>query len=295
MRGTGGERSQPFARALIEALPYVQEWAGQTVVVKIGGAAMVDPALLEALTQDVVLLRAVGVEVVLVHGGGTAVSSLGRQLGLEPRFVDGLRVTDEATMRVAQMVQVGGLSRDLVAAIGRRGGRAVGLSGHDGGGWLRAAPRQHRALDTGAVVDLGRVGDITGVDASLPRAMLAAGLIPVIAPVAVDDQLHSLNVNADTVATSVAGALQAARLVFLTDVAGIRGPGGEVAGELDAAQLMAWMDDGTVSGGMIPKAQACLSALDAGVERVTVADGAVEHAVLIELLTDAGVGTLVRR
>ena len=198
-------------------------------------------------------------------------------------------------MRVAQMVQVGGLSRDLVAAIGRRGGRAVGLSGHDGGGWLRASPRAHRDLETGAVVDLGRVGDITGVDPTLPRSMLAAGLIPVIAPVAVDDQLESLNVNADTVATSVAGALGAARLVFLTDVAGICGPDGALARELTVAQVKGWMADGTVSGGMIPKAEACLAALAAGVERVTVADGRVEHAVLIELLTDAGVGTLIRR
>lgn len=284
----------PTPAALIEALPYVQAWTGQTVVVKVGGAAMTDPALLEGVTEDAVLLRAVGIEVVLVHGGGSAVSHVGRQLGLEPRFVDGLRVTDDATMRVAQMVQVGGLSRDLVAAIGRRGGRAVGLSGHDGGGWLRATPRQHRDLTTGDVVDLGRVGDIASVDADLPRAMLGAGLIPVIAPVAVDDRLGSLNVNADSVATAVAAALGAAKLIFLTDVEGVRGPDGAVVSELEASTLRQWMEDGTVSGGMIPKAEACLAALRDGVGLVTVADGSVPHAVLIELLTDAGVGTMVR-
>lgn len=284
----------PTPAALIEALPYVQAWTGQTVVVKVGGAAMTDPALLEGVTEDAVLLRAVGIEVVLVHGGGSAVSHMGRQLGLEPRFVDGLRVTDDATMRVAQMVQVGGLSRDLVAAIGRRGGRAVGLSGHDGGGWLRATPRQHRDLTTGDVVDLGRVGDIASVDADLPRAMLGAGLIPVIAPVAVDDRLGSLNVNADSVATAVAAALGAAKLIFLTDVEGVRGPDGAVVSELEASTLRQWMEDGTVSGGMIPKAEACLAALRDGVGLVTVADGSVPHAVLIELLTDAGVGTMVR-
>lgn len=279
------------ASALIEALPYVQRWAGSTVVVKYGGSAMISAALSRAVVEDIVLLSAVGVRVVLAHGGGRAVSEMGRRLGLKPRFVDGLRVTDDETMRVAQQVQVGGISRDIVASIGRRGGRAVGLSGHDLGGWLRAEVRQHTDHQTGAPVDLGRVGDVTAVDAGVLRPLLDAGTIPVIAPVAVDLGFDSLNVNADSVATAVAVALQAERLIFLTDVPGIKGPAGEVAPSLDVATLEAWMADGTINGGMLPKVQACLDALEGGVDAVTVADGTRPHAVVLELLTDAGVGT----
>lgn len=280
------------AEALVEALPYVQKWAGRTVVIKYGGAAMAAAELAEAVMQDVVMLQAVGVSVVLVHGGGPAVSEMGRRLGIEPRFVDGLRVTDADTLRVAQQVQVGGVSRDIVAAIGRFGGRALGLSGHDGGGWLRAGVRRHVSRQTGEEVDLGRVGDINRVDANLLHELLSLGLIPVVAPVAVDDHLDSLNVNADNVAMAVAGALDAGRLIFLTDVEGIRGPDGLVA-EVGSAELEGWIRDGVVSGGMIPKAEACLSALRAGVRRVTISDGRTPHALLVELLTPAGVGTMV--
>ncbi|MEL6341913.1 MAG: acetylglutamate kinase [Myxococcota bacterium] len=280
--------------ALIEALPYVQTWSGRVVVVKYGGSAMTAPALAEAVTEDLVLLRAVGVKVVLVHGGGKQVSALGARLGLAPRFVDGLRVTDDETMRLAQQVQIGGISRDIVAAIGRRGGQALGVSGHDFGGWMRAVPLQYNEKATGAPVDLGRVGQMTAVRADVLDGILDDGLIPVIAPVAVDDRFGSLNINADSMATAVAGAIGAARLIFLTDVDGIRGADGQPARELTASALQAWIDDGTIHGGMLPKAQACLSALSAGVDRVTVADGRVPHALLVELLTDTGVGTLIR-
>jgi acetylglutamate kinase len=265
------------------------------VVIKYGGAAMTTPELADAVMQDVVLLRAVGVEVVLVHGGGPAVSAMGKRLGLEPRFIDGLRVTDDETMRVAQLVQVGGISRDIVAAIARKGGRAVGVSGHDGGGFVRAAQRRHRSHETGELVDLGRVGDVVSVDTRLLSTLLDNGQIPVIAPVAVDENQEPLNVNADSVATAVAAALKARKLLFLTDVDGVRGPDGKVASVVTTDELRHWMRDGTVSGGMIPKVEACLAALDSGVERVTIVDGRVEHAPLIELLTDAGVGTMVVR
>ncbi len=281
------------ARALVEALPYVQRLAGRVVVVKYGGAAMTTPALADAVMQDVVLLHAVGVRVVLCHGGGPEVSRMGRRLGIEPRFVDGLRVTDEETMRVAQQVQIGGVSRDILSGIGRHGGRAIGLSGHDCGGWLRARPRVHTDRTTGAPVDLGRVGDVTSVDADVVVGLLDTGLIPVVSPVAVDDERNSMNVNADGVATAVAAALGASRLVFLTDVEGIRGPDGATSPRVTAATLRAWIEDGTVAGGMVPKAEACLFALDAHVEAVTVADGRVRHALLVELLTDAGVGTQI--
>ena len=288
-------RAQATVTALLEALPHVKAWQGKTIVVKLGGSAMTQSALIDAVTEDIVLLGAVGVRVVLVHGGGTAVSELGRKLGLEPTFVDGLRVTDESTMRVAQMVQIGGLSRDLVAAIGRRGGRAIGLSGHDGGGWLRATPRSHTRREDGASVSLGRVGDITKVKVGMLNAILDASMVPVVAPIAVDDTLASLNVNADSVATALAEALKADKLIFLTDVPGIRNAQGEVTPEVTQSELMAWIEEGTVAGGMIPKAEACLSALESGVERVTVADGHLPHGLLLELLTDAGVGTMVCR
>ena len=281
------------ARALTEALPYVQRLAGRVVVVKYGGAAMKAADLSDAVMQDVVLLHAVGVRVVLCHGGGPEVSAMGRRLGLEPRFIDGLRVTDDETMRVAQQVQIGGISRDVIAGIGRHGGRAIGLSGHDCGGFLQAAPRAHTDRETGAPVDLGRVGDVTSVDGDVLTGLLDTGLIPVIAPVAVDADQRSMNVNADSVATAIAQTLGATRLVFLTDVSGIRGPDDAEAAQVDASTLQEWIDTGIVAGGMIPKAEACLSALRSGVEAVTVADGRVPHALLVELLTDAGVGTQV--
>lgn len=274
------------AESLVEALLYVQRWAGETVVIKYGGAAMAQADLADAVVQDLVLLTAVGVRVVLVHGGGPAVTDMGRRLGLEPRFVDGLRVTDDATMAVAQMVHVGAIGRRLVGAIAKRGGRGIGLAGQDAGGWLRAACTRP---------ELGRVGEIVHVDPRLPTSALDAGLIPVVSPVAVDADMEPLNVNADAVATAVACALGAARLIFLTDVAGIRGPDGEVVQSVDARTLEAWIADGGVTGGMIPKARACLDAIAGGVARgVTVADGRVPHAPLLELLTNAGVGTLVR-
>lgn len=278
----------------MEALPYVRRWHGSTVVIKYGGAAQAAAELSEAVMEDLVLLQLVGVRVVLVHGGGKEVSDVGRRMGLEPRFVDGLRVTDVATMRMAQQVQVGGISRDIVASIGKRGGQAIGLSGQDCGGWLRGRRLEPRASrETGEAVDYGRVGDIARVDASVLQGLIDTGLIPVIAPVAVDEGFEALNVNADTVATAVAAALGAARLLFLTDVPGIKGPDGTVVPEVRAEALRGWIASGVVAGGMIPKAEACLDAVEAGVGRVTVCDGRVPHAVLIELLTNRGVGTMV--
>lgn len=285
--------SDVIAGALVEALPYVQRLSGRVVVLKYGGAAMAAADLSDAVMQDVVLLTQVGVHVVVCHGGGPEVSAMGARLGLPARFIDGLRVTDDDTMRVAQQVQIGGVSRDILAAITRHGGRAIGVSGHDCGGLLRARARRHTSRETGAAVELGRVGDVTHVDAAALRGLLLTGLTPVLSPVAVDAEQRSLNVNADSVATAVAAALKATRLVFLTDVDGIRGPDGAPAPRLTPGRLRGWIDSGAVSGGMIPKAEACLSALDAGVEAVTVADGRVPHALLRELLTDAGVGTQI--
>jgi acetylglutamate kinase len=280
-------------RGLLEALPYVKAWAGQVVVVKLGGAAMAAAELTDAVAEDLVLLHAVGVRVVLVHGGGSAVSEIGRRLGLEPRFVDGLRVTDDDTMRVAQMVQVGGISRDLVAAVARRGGQALALSGPDGGGLLRAEPRLHRSVASGEQVDLGRVGDIVEVNADLLSRVLTGGFIPVVAPIGVDAAQEPLNVNADEVARAVAVALDAGKLIYLSDVAGVLGPDGEVQTHLEAETVQGWIDAGVISGGMIPKVQAALAALEGGVTGVTIADGRTPHAVLLELLTDQGSGSMI--
>ncbi len=262
--------------------------AGGVIVIKHGGAAMVDPGLAEGVLSDVAALHAAGQRVLLAHGGGPEVSRWGERFGLSARFVDGLRVTDEATMRVAQLVQVGGISRDLVAGLGRHGVRAIGLSGQDGGGWLRATVRAHRLAATGEPVDLGRVGDITAVDTGLLDVLFAAGLLPVVAPVAVDAALAPLNVNADSVATAVAGALGAHRLVFLTDVSGVRGPDGAPVAALRAAEARAWIAAGVIAGGMIPKVEGCLAALAAGVAGVQIADGRVPHAVSLALAGQTG-------
>jgi acetylglutamate kinase len=280
------------ANSLIEALPYVQQWAGQIIVVKLGGAIMADEVMVDHVAKDLVLLSAVGIKVVFVHGGGSTVSAMGKRLGIQPRFVDGLRVTDDETMRIAQLVQVGGISRDILGRIARHGGRGIGLSGHDGGGWIRAQTREHVSRETGEAVDLGRVGDVTGLDASLVMDQIDNGLIPVVAPVAVDDDFAALNVNADTVATALATELKAARLLLLTDVDGIYGPDGLV-NQVEAGTVRQWIEDGVITGGMVPKVEAALSAIDSGVGRVTILNGRVQHAMLIELLTDAGSGTLV--
>ena len=286
-------QAQDTVKSLLEALPHVQAWHGKTVVVKIGGAAMEKRELIDAFTKDAVLLVAVGVKVVLVHGGGSSVSAVGKKLGIEPEFVDGLRVTDDRTMRVAQMVQVGGLSRDLLASIGRLGGRGVGLSGQDGGGWLRASRVTHTRVGDGTEVSLGRVGRITEVRTRLIEGLLNSDIIPVVSPVAVDAEHESLNVNADVVATAVAKALKADKLIYMTDVKGILGPDGELATPVTAKELETWISEGVIQGGMIPKVRSALDAHEGGVERVTIADGRIPHALLLELLTDAGVGSML--
>ena len=286
-------QAQDTVQSLLEALPHVQAWHGKTVVVKIGGAAMEKRELVDAFTTDAVLLVAVGVRVVLVHGGGSSVSAVGKKLGIEPEFIDGLRVTDDKTMRVAQMVQVGGLSRDLLASIGRLGGRGVGLSGQDGGGWLRAKRVTHTRLEDGAEVSLGRVGQITEVHTRLIEGLFDSDIIPVVSPVAVDAEHESLNVNADVVATAVAKALNADKLIYMTDVKGILGPDGELATTVTSELLEGWISEGVIQGGMIPKVRSALDAHSGGVERVTIADGRIPHALLLELLTDAGVGSML--
>lgn len=272
------------ARVLMEALPYIKRYHGQTLVVKYGGAAMTEPALRESFADDVALLRLVGLNPVIVHGGGPQVSTFTRALGREPVFVDGLRVTTQEDLDVVRMVLAGSVNKDVVRLINRHGAMAAGLSGEDGG-LLHATRKQ-------GPVDLGFVGDIARVDPAIVTDLLR-DFIPVIATLGVDEQGQTLNINADEAASAVAAALGARKLVFLTDVGGILDKNGQVIPEIAAPAVPDLIRDGTLNGGMIPKVTAALGAIEDGVEAVTILDGRAEHALLLEIFTDRGSGTMV--
>jgi acetylglutamate kinase len=266
---------------LSEALPYVSRLAGQTLVVKIGGSTFGSG---ETVLADAVALKRLGVDVVLVHGGGATISEWLKKLDVEVRFVDGLRVTDPVTMDVVTMTLAGKVNKELVAQIQQLGGRAVGLSGVDGA-MIRARVKDHR---------LGAVGEVTDVDPTMIRQVSSAGYIPVIAPIALGEDGGHLNLNGDTAAAEVAVALGAHKLIFLTDVPGIKGADGELLTELTEAQARGLIASGVISGGMIPKAAACIRALD-GAEQAHIIDGRQSHALIRELFTNLGVGTMITR
>jgi acetylglutamate kinase len=280
---------------LVEALPYLQRYAGQTFVVKYGGHAMGVPELAHDFAEDVVLLKQVGIRPVVVHGGGPQIGAMLMRLGHESRFVDGLRVTDAATADVAEMV-LGAINKQIVTWINAAGGRAVGLSGKDAG--LVTTEKMSRAPDPGSAieqaVDLGFVGEPVGVDRHLLDVLTSADLIPVIAPVGIGADGHTYNINADTLAGAVAGALGAARLFLLTDVPGVLSKDGRLLTDLTPPAIAALEADGTISAGMIPKLQTCVAAVGAGVDAAVILDGRVPHAMLLEIFTRAGAGTLVR-
>ena len=276
------------ATVLVEALPYIQKFRGKTIVVKYGGHAMDDPKLRESFCRDVVLLKLVGLHPVIVHGGGPQIASMLERLGVQSRFVQGMRITDDETMRVVEMVLAGGVNQDLVSLINviGREGRAVGLSGHDGA--MVVARRIQRIGDD----DPGRVGEVVSVDAKIIERLSADGFIPVVAPIAVDiDDGRSLNVNADPFAAKLAAAMRAEKLVLLTDVPGVRGADGHLHSTLTASEVKSMIKAGVISGGMIPKVQFGLDALADGVRKVHILDGRQDHAVLLEVFTDTGVGT----
>jgi acetylglutamate kinase len=274
------------ARILVEALPYIQRFHGQLLVVKLGGAAMDDPAGRASVLQDLVLLRFVGIRPVLVHGGGREITSLAKALGLDTRFVDGLRVTDQRTMEVAKMVLTGKISPELVTTIHRLGGRAVGLSGEDGPTLLV----QRRPGPNGE--DLGLVGEVAEVNPEPVLALTERGIIPVVASVGLGYDGQSYNVNADTVAGALALALGAGKLVMMTDVAGVKGADGQLLSELSPEQAEGILEDGIAQGGMIPKLRAALTAARGGVA-VHIIDGRAPHSILLELLTESGIGTMI--
>jgi acetylglutamate kinase len=276
------------AEVLLEALPYIRRFAGKTVVIKYGGHAMTDDALKQAFARDIVLLKYVGMHPVVVHGGGPQIDRMLSDLNISSTFVRGMRVTDPATMKVVEMVLAGQINGEIVAMINLAGGKAVGFSGKDGS--MIVARRA--ATENG---DLGQVGEVIGVNPELVRALQQQDFIPVIAPVAASPEGESLNLNADIAAGEIAKALQAEKLLLLTDVAGVKDAAGELIRTLSATQAQQLIDDGVVSAGMIPKVDCCLEAVRGGVKKVHVIDGRVRHAVLLELFTDEGVGTEVRR
>ncbi|MBA4008792.1 MAG: acetylglutamate kinase [Erythrobacter sp.] len=285
------------AEVLIEALPYFQRYAGRTFVVKYGGHAMGDPEAARDFAEDIVLLKAVGINPVVVHGGGPQIGQMLKRLGVESTFVDGLRVTDEATARVAEMVLSGAINKELVGWIAAAGGKAIGISGKDGGlVTARKVSRTTRDPDSQIeqVVDLGFVGEPAAVDTSVIDTMVAAGMIPVIAPIAPGADGATYNINADTMAGAIAAALGAARLFLLTDVPGVLGADGALLTDLTPADIASLRADGVIRGGMVPKLETCVAAVQAGCEAAVVLDGRVGHAMLLEFFTARGAGTLVR-
>ena len=285
------------AETLIEALPYFQRYKGRTFVVKYGGHAMGDPKAAREFAEDVVLLKAVGINPVVVHGGGPQIGAMLKRLGVESSFVDGLRVTDKATADIAEMVLSGAINKELVGWIAQAGGKAIGISGKDGG--LVTATKVERTTkdpesNIERVVDLGFVGEPSAVDTTILDTVSAAGMIPVVAPIGAGKDGHTYNINADTMAGAIAAALGAARLFLLTDVKGVLDKSGELLTDLDPVAIKALREDGTISGGMIPKLETCIHAVEGGCDAAVVLDGRVPHAMLLEFFTSRGAGTLIR-
>jgi acetylglutamate kinase len=281
------------AATLQEALPYIRRFHGRTVVIKYGGHAMIDPELQQSFARDVVLMRYVGIDVVVVHGGGPQIDKELAALGVQSERIDGLRVTDARTMEVVEMVLGGRVNHGIVAMINRQGGRAVGLNGHDDR-CVRADKVAEMRTKAGRVVDPGRVGAVKEVRPQVIQGLVKQGMIPVIAPIAVDDEGCSLNVNADTVAGAVARALDAEKLVLMTDIEGVKDASGELIPSLTAGDIEQLKQAGVITGGMIPKVDCALTALRAGTSKVHIIDGRLRHAVLLEVFTDKGVGTEIR-
>ena len=272
---------------LREALPFMRRYTGKTIVVKFGGHAMVDPALTESFAADIALLRQVGMRPIVVHGGGPQIAQMLERLNVSTKAVDGLRITDEPTMEIVEMVLAGKINKGVVTALNKAGGTAVGLSGKDGR--LLLAEKVQR--DDG--VDLGFVGQPKHVNTAVIEAIRDAGLIPVIAPIGVDESGQGYNINADTAAGAIAAALKAERLIMLTDVDGVKDKAGELVSEIRRADIAGLVEDGTVSGGMIPKLEMCAAAVTSGVGAAVIQNGTVKHVLLLELLTEYGAGTLV--
>ncbi|WP_346795807.1 acetylglutamate kinase [Halomonas sp. Bachu 37] len=285
---------------LSEALPYIQQFSGKTVVVKYGGNAMTEKTLIDSFARNIVLMKEVGINPVVVHGGGPQIGELLTKLNIESRFVNGMRVTDAETMDVVEMVLGGLVNKSIVNLINQSGGKAIGLTGKDGG-QIRArqlkveqqSPEQSPEMTAAEIIDIGHVGEVEHISTELIELLAARDFIPVIAPIGVDDQGHSYNINADLVAGKVAEALGAEKLMLLTNVAGLMDGEGHVLTGLTTAQVDALIADGTIHGGMLPKIRCALEAVKGGVKSAHIIDGRVAHATLLEIFTNAGVGTLI--
>ena len=283
------------AKILTEALPYIQHFHGKTIVVKYGGNAMTEDRLKESFARDVVLLKLVGMNPVVVHGGGPQIDELLARVGKKGEFVQGMRVTDAETMDVVEMVLGGQVNKEIVNLVNRHGGRAVGLTGKDGA-FIRARKMLVRAPDGGdAMIDIGQVGEVEAIDPRIVQTLLAGGFIPVIAPVGFGARGESYNINSDLVAGKVAEILKAEKLVVLTNTPGVLDKKGNLLTGLTARKVDDLFADGTISGGMLPKIGSALEAVKNGVNSCHIIDGRVEHALLLEILTNEGVGTLIRR
>lgn len=286
------------AETLVEALPYLQRYAGETFVIKYGGHAMGDAEAQRDFAEDVVLLKAVGINPVVVHGGGPQIGAMLKKLGIESSFVGGLRVTDAATAEVAEMVLAGKINKEIVGWLAALGGRAVGISGKDANLVLAEKVRRTEPDPNSGIerhVDLGFVGEPVAVDPTILINLTKDNFIPIVAPVALGADGATYNINADTMAGAIAGALGAKRFFLLTDVAGVLDKAGALLTDLDQTAIDALKADGTITGGMIPKVETCVAAVDAGVEAAVILDGRVPHAMLLEIFTARGAGTLIHR
>lgn len=282
------------AKILVEALPYIRRFYQKTVVVKYGGHAMLEDELKESFAQDIVLMKYIGINPVVIHGGGPQIGAMLNRLGIKSEFCRGMRVTDVHTMEIVEMVLAGKINKEIVSLINRHGGTAVGLSGKDGNLIkARKLQLQHEQVEGGPadVVDLGLVGEVSRINVEMLRALERGNLIPVIAPVGVGEDGETYNINADLVAGRIAGALQAQKLVLMTDVPGILDAKGELVSSMTVAEVAEAVQSETLRGGMIPKTQCAVEALEEGVGKVHIVDGRLQHAILLEMFTDAGIGT----
>jgi acetylglutamate kinase len=291
---------QDRATILLEALPYIQEFHGKTIVIKLGGSVMGKEKLLDAMLRDIVLLSYVGMKIVIVHGGGPEVSEEMRKLGKKPKFVEGLRVTDEKTMEILHEQLAGKINKEIVLGINKHGGRAVGISGMDGN-FIRAHKLLYKTTTSKGrevEVDLGLVGEVEQINPTVINYLVGTGYIPVIAPIGIDAEGRSLNINADVVAAELAAAMRAKKLILLTDVIGVmRDPKDEktLISQLTAEETQKLIQEGVIKKGMIPKIEACLRAVQGSVERAHIICGTAPHVLLLEILTERGIGTMIER
>ncbi|MCO4786793.1 acetylglutamate kinase [Marinomonas atlantica] len=290
------ESALDVAQVLSESLPYIQRFAGKTLVIKYGGNAMTDEALQAGFARDIVLMKAIGINPIVVHGGGPQIGEMLAKLSIESKFINGMRVTDTATMDVVEMVLGGQVNKDIVNMITRAGGKAIGLTGKDSG-FIKAkklfVKHQAEGMSAPEQVDIGHVGEVASIDTSVLKVLENSDLIPVIAPIGIDEEGNAYNINADLVAGKVAEAVNAEKLMLLTNISGVQDKQGKVLTGLSTIQVDNLIADGTIYGGMLPKISCALSAVNAGVTSAHIIDGRVPHATLLEIFTDTGVGTLI--